>query len=128
MLARIGSFFLVLSLLANVVMGCANMTDRSGSPNLVNASVSKSASNNAMENGAMAGCDMAVVKTKGPAKQHGNSSSFCKSFCATLIATNSPNQISARIFDVPNQQLVARASSWDSSVDPPHPRSFDVMI
>jgi hypothetical protein len=118
MLARLGSLFLALTLMVNIVIGCATMT------NSPSASVSKSADNTEMVQSVMAGCDMALEKTKGHDKQHGDASSFCKSFCANMIAEIVPAQTSSHVHNMPNQQLVAGVGSWDSSVDPPHPRPF----
>jgi hypothetical protein len=130
MLARLGSFILVLSLMANVVMGCATMSNgpsAQGSQPEVTAA-QKTIMNATIVNAAMDGCGMLSEKSNAPADHHPSAPSFCQVFCTTMmIASQFPPSVS-QIYDRPDEHALVLATTWDSSVDPPHPRPFDVMI
>jgi hypothetical protein len=130
MLARLGSFILVLSLLANVVMGCANMSNgQSGNGSQPDVTAAqKTIMTATIVNVAMDGCGMSSEKSKTPTNHSPSAPSFCKVFCTTMmIASQLPPSVS-QIYDRPKEHALVLATTWDSSVDPPHPRSFDVII
>lgn len=121
MFRSISSFVLVLSLVANVVLGCAHAT---AGPTLVSSVV---VGNQSFVESVMSGCDnMTMRKANGPAKQHQSSPSFCKVFCATIILLHDQPHFVLADYVTPNAHVLVLATSWDSSVDPPHPRFFDV--
>jgi hypothetical protein len=130
MLARLGSFILVLSLMANVVMGCANMSkgpSEQGSLLDVTAA-QKTIMTVTIVNVAMDGCGMSFEKSKTPTHHNPSAPSFCKVFCTNMmVASQLPPSVS-QTYDRPKGQALVLTTTWDSSVDPPHPRSFDVMI
>jgi hypothetical protein len=130
MLARLSSFILVLSLMANVVMGCAKMSkgpsEQGSLPDVTAAQ--KTIMTATIVNVAMDGCGMSSEKSKNPTNHHPGAPSFCKVFCTTMmIASQLPPSVS-QIYDRPNEHALVLTTTWDSSVDPPHPRSFHVMI
>jgi hypothetical protein len=130
MLARLGSFFLVLSLMANVVMGCANMSNGLSMHGFQPHSTAsaKTIETATIVNAAMDGCGMSSEKSKAPIHHQSATPSFCKVFCASMMVASQLPTLVLRRHDGPSQQALLVTTSWDSSVDPPHPRFFDVMI
>jgi hypothetical protein len=123
MFRSISSFVLVLSLMANVVLGCTHAT---AAPTLVDSVV---VGNQSLTKSVMSGCDdMTMRKANEPAKQHQSGPSFCKVFCATILLLHDRPHFVLADYVTPNEHLLMLATSWDSSVDPPYPRSSKVMI
>jgi hypothetical protein len=121
MFRSISSFVLVLSLVANVVLGCAHAT---AGPTLAS---SVAVGHQSITTSFMSGCeDASMRKANAPAKQHQSGPSFCKVFCVTMLLLHDQPHFVLADYATPDAHLFMLATSWDSSVEPPHPRFFDV--
>ena len=114
MLGRIASFVLSLCLMVNVSLGCA-MASAQNAPQSGPASGLKYANNDCMQTQSSDDLSGKSTVTYAP---------FCKTFCASLmVATMSFETLSlGRPLVSPTIRFAA--ATWDSSVDPPHPRSL----
>ena len=103
----VASLVLIFSLMANVVLGCATM------PSLSHSQIAAIS---------MTDCGHAMAPKSPTNKQTRANSGVCKTFCANLSLPTIFSQISVpQIYEV-RTHATPISVSWDSSVDPPHPR------
>lgn len=103
----VASLVLAFSLMANVVLGCATM------PSLSSAQMAAVSTTD---------CGHATALKSPTNKQSSANSGVCKTFCANLSLPVIFSQISVpQIYEVRTHATLI-SISWDSSVDPPHPR------
>lgn len=115
MIDKFFSYLLAIFLSANLVLGCSTMAHAA----VPSAGAAEMPLNTGVQ---MSGCH----ETKGskPSDKHGNSAQTmaCKTLCSNLLMPFATAQVRpmalVRPCNVPNLFF----PTWDSSVDPPHPR------
>lgn len=122
MFERLGKIFLAVTLMTNIVLGCAMMPDAQRGQNATSSTANHST------HAKMAGCHEDMGRKQSPKDDHQVVSPFCKSFCLTLMASLDAYQTNTPQYAVPEKVVARFTTSWESGVDPPHPRSFIVAI
>ena len=111
---RFASFILCVCLVANVTLGCAGMLP--GTASLPGSAVTTVQATDACSQSMIASGKRSQNSPAGP--------SFCKAFCATLIVEIASSRPHLHETNVMLPATKSAAVTWDSSVDPPHPRAL----
>ncbi len=113
MLGRVASVVLSLCLMVNVSLGCA-MVPEQGIPQS-NATLDAVHAYN--------DCMQAQPLDHKSGKSHATFALSCKTFCASLMIAFVDFKILTLGNHVATPSIDYAAATWDSSVDPPHPRA-----
>jgi hypothetical protein len=107
---------IALSLVVNITLGCAGMIESPSQQGALSSSVTMADSH----------CTPRQSDSGDDKKSDHEAAMFCKAFCGALASTCIDAIGHEVIAHSVTPNVVFATASWDSSVDPPRPRIFNV--